>query len=313
MPLSGSTADRIRAARKAANVSRDGLAGAIGLSYKTIQNYETGNTSPDTSTLESIAKVVGVATSDLLPSNEESGGDGSPHPAETGGNVGREAKPEASDSKRVAKPATKATGALEDSPNAEESATYDDDGVSRKHSSIVAESEQRYDRGPLRRGDVRVYDIEAGAGPAVVALSAPPDRVIRVEPEDWRMLIGYVPRDPFTFRVRGDSMLPWLRDGGAAWCEPCEEFGPAGRYVLSLGDGLIVKRVDVRRRGRVNLISDNAGYKPIRLRHVEGDTYEDLDDGEVTELRVAGRVIYPTDDGQAVFGQLAEFARSLIR
>ena len=270
-----------------AGLSRAGLADRAGFSTKTAERHEAAEHPPKhvRQSVGQIAEATGVRHEWLLtgdgPMLEP---DASALPSEPAGSDG-------------------APGAPPPSP------------------SFVADagpSPDDLDAVPPRRSDVRVYDVEAGAGDVrIIGRIVSPearqfDRLMRVEPEDWRMLIGYAPDKPFAIQVRGESMLPWLRDGAAVWCEPCEEFGPSGRYVVSYGEGLLVKRVHLLRRGRVDLISDNRAFRTIRLQHIEGHEFEDLDERERLHVRVLGRVIYPTDDGQAVFGQLAEFASRIL-
>ncbi|MEM6326368.1 MAG: LexA family transcriptional regulator [Bacteroidota bacterium] len=75
LPLTGSLHARFRSARKEANISRDDLAAALGVSYKTIQNYETGNTRPGLEALQRLASMAGVEVTDLLPGNAEGPGE----------------------------------------------------------------------------------------------------------------------------------------------------------------------------------------------------------------------------------------------
>ena len=283
-PTPATYGDRVQRAMRHAGLSRAGLADKAGFSTKTAERHESAERPPKhvRQSVERIAEATGVRQTWLLT------GDG---PMLDGGSATSD-QPTGSD------------GAPGSPPSAPALASGDP-------SASPADL-------PPRRSDVRVYDVEAGAGDVqIIGRIVSPedrqfDRLMRVEPEDWRMLIGYAPDKPFSIRVRGESMLPWLRDGGAVWCEPCERFGPPGRYVVSYGEGLLVKRVHVRRPGRVDLISDNPAFPTIRLQHIEGHEFEDLDDRERLFVRVLGRVIYPTDDGQAVFGQLAEFARRVL-
>lgn len=51
-------ADRIREARKASGLNRQTIAQRVGVSFKTVQNYETGASAPNSETLARLAEVV---------------------------------------------------------------------------------------------------------------------------------------------------------------------------------------------------------------------------------------------------------------
>ncbi len=78
--LSGPTHERIRAAREAAGLSREDLAELLGLSYKTIQNYETGATAPPMTRFGDVAAALGVTLADLMPGKIPSEAAGSSPP-----------------------------------------------------------------------------------------------------------------------------------------------------------------------------------------------------------------------------------------
>lgn len=58
--------DRIRAARKARNLSQEGLAVELGVSWSTVNRYESGKNSPSINRLRLIADVLEVDVTDLL-------------------------------------------------------------------------------------------------------------------------------------------------------------------------------------------------------------------------------------------------------
>lgn len=102
-------------------------------------------------------------------------------------------------------------------------------------------------------------------------------------------------------------MEPWLPDQSPIFVEVVAEVAAPGRYVLWLDDvdAEIVKRVE--RFGSVlRIVSDNAAYAPITLRHVEADMYKDEETGTTVRVRVHGRVLYPPDTPYAILQTVTE-------
>lgn len=58
--------DRIRQARKARSLSQEKLAVELGVSWSTVNRYESGKNSPTLNRLRLIAEVLDVDVSDLL-------------------------------------------------------------------------------------------------------------------------------------------------------------------------------------------------------------------------------------------------------
>ena len=143
-----------------------------------------------------------------------------------------------------------------------------------------------------------------------------------VIPEAYlRMMTGgTVPTYPdgsprvFLTHAVGDSMAPYIPDGHPVLIELEAPFVDGSRYALWLGEveADVIKRVEVGARGIVTLRSDNPNVRPKTLIPTEDEgTYKDPD-GDIYALKVRGRVLWPFDTGPAVFGQLADFARSLF-
>ncbi|WP_018085681.1 helix-turn-helix domain-containing protein [Desulfurispora thermophila] len=64
--------ERLRQLRENKKISRDDLASHLGLSYWAISKYETGERTPDHTTLERIADYFGVSVDYLLGRNDNS-------------------------------------------------------------------------------------------------------------------------------------------------------------------------------------------------------------------------------------------------
>lgn len=113
----------------------------------------------------------------------------------------------------------------------------------------------------------------------------------------------------------GDSMAPYIPDGHPVLVEPETAFVDGARYALWLGDVAadVIKRVEIGAKGAVTLQSDNPNVRPKMLfLKDDAETYSD-ERGDAYKLTNRGRVLWPFDAGPAVLGQLADFARSLIR
>ena len=64
-------AERLKAARLQAGLSQDKLSAALGISKRTIINYESGETLPSSEKLPIIANFFGVSIESLISENEE--------------------------------------------------------------------------------------------------------------------------------------------------------------------------------------------------------------------------------------------------
>jgi len=64
-------AEKFKAVRMQAGISQDKLAVALGISKRTIRNYETGQTLPPSDRLPIIAKYFGVPIESLITEDEE--------------------------------------------------------------------------------------------------------------------------------------------------------------------------------------------------------------------------------------------------
>lgn len=113
----------------------------------------------------------------------------------------------------------------------------------------------------------------------------------------------------------GDSMAPYIPDGHPILYEPDAEFVDGARYAVWLGEAEndVVKRIQLGGKKSVTLVSDNPQVQPRTLWPTDDPEVWRDGNGDTIRMVVRGRVLFPFDTGPAVFGQLAEFARSLIR
>ena len=137
--------------------------------------------------------------------------------------------------------------------------------------------------GQLIAGDYALvprYDIRAsdGAGALVESENIIERVAYRM---DWIRATRLDPDKLMCAQADGDSMEPTISDGDLLLIDtrvthPRSE----GIYFMRFGDGLVVKRLQLRPDGGANLISDNAArYEPQRLSREE-----------LGELQILGRV-----------------------
>jgi phage repressor protein C with HTH and peptisase S24 domain len=98
----------------------------------------------------------------------------------------------------------------------------------------------------------------------------------------WLRGLGINPIFARMLTARGDSMESTIRDGDLLLVDTSiNEVRDNGIYCVVFGSLLLVKRINVRRNGSAQLISDNPVYPP-----------EDVTPGEVQQLSIAGRVMW---------------------
>lgn len=119
--------------------------------------------------------------------------------------------------------------------------------------------------------------VEASAGPGALGAAEVPFDTFRFS-RRWLREQGLEPRMLAAIRVSGDSMEPLLRDGDEILVDRTPQPFREGIHVLRMGEVLHVKRVQAGPPGRVNLISANPAYEPVRV------ALDDID--------VIGRVVW---------------------
>lgn len=129
---------------------------------------------------------------------------------------------------------------------------------------------------------VPVYNVQASAGNGsqvdaeyvVERLAFPPDYLRRITKAN--------PKDLAIIGVKGDSMLPTLKDDDVVMVDLGKrDLSWGGIFVIRVdGDGLLVKRVSMgSQRGMFKIVSDNAAAFPAVERHAE-------------DVEVIGRVVW---------------------
>lgn len=126
------------------------------------------------------------------------------------------------------------------------------------------------------------YDVSAAAGDGYVVWSHNEQVVdtMAFRPE-WLREIGVNPNRAAVISVRGDSMEDTLRDGDLILVDtmPVERKVP-GIYVILRADSLLVKRLNFKVNGSVEIRSDNKAYPT-----------ETLSGAEFDQLKIVGRMV----------------------
>lgn len=144
----------------------------------------------------------------------------------------------------------------------------------------VAESElgapQDNSSSPRWTGVPRVA-VKASAGPGALVGNEAAIGVVAFSPE-WLRGQGLDPARLSAIAVAGDSMEPTLREGDEIVVDASPQAPRDGIHVVRVDGALLVKRLDLSRRGTIVLISDNELYPPM-----ERDT---------ADVEVIGRVVW---------------------
>jgi phage repressor protein C with HTH and peptisase S24 domain len=126
-------------------------------------------------------------------------------------------------------------------------------------------------------------DVRASAGDGTVVEHEWPDDVLMLKEEWIRLELGAKPGDLQLIRVNGTSMEPTLRAGDMILINiKINRPDFEGIYVLRIGDGVLVKNLQLLPGGRIQVSSDNPIYKPFEL------SAEHM----VDEVSIIGRVVW---------------------
>lgn len=125
------------------------------------------------------------------------------------------------------------------------------------------------------------YAAEASAGPGAVPGEYVAD-FVAFKTEWLRQELGVNPGKLAAIQARGDSMEPTIHSGDLLLIDLNQpDWRTDAIYAISVGDTLIVKRLQFLISGKVDIISDNPKYAPQTL------TRE-----EFAEVRIIGRVAW---------------------
>lgn len=137
--------------------------------------------------------------------------------------------------------------------------------------------------------------------------------VLRVDDRLIRSYVGYIPDqdEAFFFRIKGDSMQPWLSEGDFVFALHAEEVTAPSRYVIKWGEHesqicvhLSPLQEDIgggenseKIEGEGIQLTEYGPRRTKSLRHISGDLYETRD-GDQVRMQIHGRVVWPSSDPQ---------------
>jgi len=124
------------------------------------------------------------------------------------------------------------------------------------------------------------YDIEVSAGHGSLVIQEEKNDSIYFSHKFIDNEIGVNAKNVFLMPVRGDSMMPTLKNQAVIMVNRIEEFSGDGVYVFRFDGQLMVKRLQFSKTG-LTVVSDNSSYKEWELTRVELATEDFKIIGEV--------------------------------
>lgn len=124
------------------------------------------------------------------------------------------------------------------------------------------------------------YDIDVSAGPGTLALQEHTSDPITFNKDFLTNSLEVLPEDVFLMPVRGDSMVPTLKNQAIIMVKKIDLFSSDGIYVFRFDSQLMVKRLQFSKTG-LTVVSDNPTYKEWELTREEAETEDFEIIGEV--------------------------------
>ena len=243
--------ERLRRARRQANLTQEEVAERAGVYRNTISGYETGRVRPSSLALNMLAIIYGKPMEWFFGEEDEAQGDS-----------GRVNAPES-----AAQSEPDALGVIGSLAQVRQDLGARIDRLESYVRSAVAESRGEYDAGndmPAVR-PVEVVEVAAAAGGGAEVYD---DTVVgRLWfRNDWLDLHAIDPAQCNVIAVRGESMEPTLPDGCSILVDRSQgrRRRRVGRiFVLRTEDGLVVKRAGKDAEGNWQIESDNEDWEPV--------------------------------------------------
>ena len=130
--------------------------------------------------------------------------------------------------------------------------------------------------------EIKSFPLAFSAGSGVVEGEEPTLESIRLEETFVRDFLRRDPEALLWGKSSGLSMFPTIDDGEALIMDTRDRLLTHDKiYAIALDQNLLLKRINRKVNGRIQLISDNKDYPP-----------EDIEKDTDLELRVIGRVIW---------------------
>jgi len=105
------------------------------------------------------------------------------------------------------------------------------------------------------------YDVEVSAGHGALVIQEEKDDSICFSNKFITKELGLKPKNIFLMPVKGDSMVPTLKNQALVMVNQITEFSGDGIYVFRFDGQLMVKRLQFTKRG-LNVVSDNVTTYP---------------------------------------------------
>ena len=112
--------------------------------------------------------------------------------------------------------------------------------------------------------ELKFFDIEVSAGQGALVEKEEESSAMVFSERFIRQELGYNPNDIFLMPVRGDSMIPTLKNQSIVMVNCVDGFSTDGIYVFRYDNRLMVKRLQFLPNG-IKVVSDNSAYEPWEL------------------------------------------------
>lgn len=149
----------------------------------------------------------------------------------------------------------------------------------------TAESPAAYYVEPNGFVAIPIYEeVEASAGHGALPPEVQTIQVLKFSEEWIRHELRAAPSDLYLISVDGDSMEPTLRAGDVILID--HRVTPPNRegvYIMRMDGALLVKRLQFRPGGVIDVISDNEAYSPFTIK---------LSDMAVQDFAILGKVVW---------------------
>ncbi|MCW4442259.1 MULTISPECIES: LexA family transcriptional regulator [Vibrio] len=128
--------------------------------------------------------------------------------------------------------------------------------------------------------ELKFFDIEVSAGHGALVEKEEESSAMVFSERFIRQELGFNPNNIFLMPVRGDSMIPTLKNQSIVMVNRVDGFSTDGIYVFRYDNRLMVKRLQFLPNG-IKVVSDNSAYEAWELgkEEIKGNDFEII--GEV--------------------------------
>lgn len=222
---------RIRALRKDKKLTQVNVAKSVGVSSVAVTQWEQDSSKPGGNNLISLAKVLGCSPDWLLNGKEVTTKD--------------------------------FFFEIDDSNNQKFKKELEDQFAedSKKQNGSISTQNFNQKKSTSRYVELDFYDVEVSAGHGALVIQEEKDDSICFSNKFITKELGVKPSNIFLMPVKGDSMVPTLKNQALVMVNQVTEFSGDGIYVFRFDGQLMVKRLQFTKSG-LNVVSDNATAYP---------------------------------------------------